>query len=150
MTARQGWGPRRVGAGDGGSVSLFVAVLAFGLLVLTGLVVDGSGKIRALQRADATAEEAARAGGQVLALPAAVRGERSRVEAAAAAGVARSYLRDAGVDGQVVVVDGGQGLRVTTSLTYQPTFLSLIGVGALGVTGEADTRLVRGVLQEQP
>ena len=142
---------RRLGSTDSGSVSVFVAVAAFAVLVLTGLVVDGSGKIRALQRADATAQEAARAGGQVLALPEAVRGQSSRVQATAAAAAARSYLRDAGVDGQVAVLDGGQGLRVTTSLTYQPTFLSLIGIHALGVTGHADARLVRGAgKQEQP
>jgi hypothetical protein len=143
-------GPTDTGPTDAGSVSLFVAVAAFAVLVLTGLVVDGSGKIRALQRADATAQEAARAGGQVLALPAAVRGQSSRVQAAAAAAAARGYLRDAGVDGQVMIVDGGRGLHVTTSLSYSPTFLSMIGVGALGVTGRADARLVRGVFQEQP
>lgn len=142
--------PTDVKPTDAGSVSLFVAVAAFAVLVLTGLVVDGSGKIRALQRADAAAQEAARAGGQELALPAAVRGQSSRVQATAAAAVARSYLREAGVDGQVVIVDGGRGLRVTTSLSYRPTFLSMIGVGALGVSGRADARLVRGVLQEEP
>ena len=47
---------RRLGSTDSGSVSVFVAVAAFAVLVLTGLVVDGSGKIRALQRADATAQ----------------------------------------------------------------------------------------------
>ena len=55
--------------------SLFVIVLAVALLAAVGLVVDGGGKIRALERADETAREAARAGTQMLEVPAAVRGE---------------------------------------------------------------------------
>ena len=51
---------------DRGSLSLFVVVVFVALLVTIGLVVDGGGKIRALQRADAVAAQAARAGGQAI------------------------------------------------------------------------------------
>ena len=40
---------------DEGSMTLFVVVIAVGLLIAAGLVVDGGGKVRALQRADAVA-----------------------------------------------------------------------------------------------
>ena len=45
-----------------GSVTLFGVVAGLALLVLVGLVVDGGAKVRAVQRADAIAAEAARAG----------------------------------------------------------------------------------------
>src|SRR5947208_8517993 len=93
------------GRSDDGSVTLFVVVLTVALLAAVGLVVDGGGKIRALERADETAREAARAGTQMLEVPAAVRGESVTVEPAAAARAARSYLAAAGAEGTVSVSD---------------------------------------------
>ncbi|HYJ74512.1 MAG TPA: hypothetical protein VEV65_02885, partial [Kineosporiaceae bacterium] len=89
--------------GDEGAVSLFVIVVAVALLAAVGLVVDGGGKIRALERADEAAREAARAGTQMLDVPAAVRGERVEVDPVAAGRAARTYLAAAGVEGTVSV-----------------------------------------------
>ena len=44
----------------------------------------------------------------------------------------------------------GERVRVTTSTSFTPSFLSLIGLGTQTVTGQADARLARGVEQEQP
>ena len=55
-------------------MTLFFAVAVVGLLVLLGLVVDGAAKVRAVQRADTLAAEAARAGGQAIALPPTIAG----------------------------------------------------------------------------
>jgi hypothetical protein len=47
--------------GDDGQISLLVLVLTIAVLAMIGLSVDGGGKVRALQRADNLAAEAARA-----------------------------------------------------------------------------------------
>jgi len=57
------WGRIRGGeAGSGGGISLVMLIGAIGLLMVLGLVMDGSARARALDRADQLASEAARAG----------------------------------------------------------------------------------------
>jgi Flp pilus assembly protein TadG len=133
---------------DRGAISLFLAVFTLVLLAAIGLVVDGGGKVRALQRADEAAREAARAGSQMLDVPSAVRGEGLRVDPAAAARAARAYLRAAEVDGTVTVE--GNAVRVSTRITYEPVFLAFAGVGPMTVTGEASARPVAGDDEEVP
>ena len=82
--------------GDRGSVTLFFAVAVVGLLVLLGLVVDGAAKVRAVQRADALAAEAARAGGQAIALPPTIAGQRPRADPAASVAAAATRTASAG------------------------------------------------------
>jgi hypothetical protein len=133
---------------DDGSVTLFVIVLIIALLAAVGLVVDGGGKIRALQRADEAAREAARAGSQALYVPAAVRGQHVAVDPAGAARAARAYLDAAGVEGTAKV--SGGVVSVSTRLTYTPVFLTVVGVGAMTVTGTASARPVNTGDQEVP
>jgi hypothetical protein len=134
--------------GDEGAVSLFVIVLAVALLAAVGLVVDGGGKIRALERADEAAREAARAGTQMLDVPAAVRGERVEVDPAAAGRAARTYLAAAGVEGTVSV--SGATVTVSTRIVYRPVFLGLVGVDPMPVTGEASATPVMSDDEEVP
>jgi Flp pilus assembly protein TadG len=133
---------------DRGAITLFVVVFTVALLAAVGLVVDGGGKVRALQRADEAAREAARAGSQMLDVPSAVRGQGVRIDPAGAARAARAYLAAADVDGTVTVE--GNAVRVSTSLTYEPVFLSLAGVGPMTVTGTASARPVAGDDEEVP
>jgi len=133
---------------DHGAVTLFVAVFTLALLAAVGLVVDGGGKVRALQRADEAAREAARAGSQMLDVPSAVRGDGPRVAPAAAARAARAYLDAAGVAGTVTVE--GNAVRVSTRITYEPVFLAFAGVGPMTVTGTALARPVAGDDEEGP
>lgn len=135
---------RRLGE-DRGSMSLFVVVIGLGLLVMIGLVVDGGGKIRATQRADAAAAEAARAGGQAINKSDAVRGFEPTANTAAAVTAAKRSLSDAGVTGQVQVTDGGSRIQVTTEEKYDPVFLGLVGMGRMTVTGHAVAGLVSRV-----
>lgn len=115
------------------------------LLILIGLVVDGGGKVRAVQRADAIAAEAARAGGQAIVLPAAIQGQPPRVDPAAAVAAANAFLARRRLAGTVTVTGGGRSLDVQVQ-THTPTvFLSLIGIGDLVATGHASATLVRGV-----
>lgn len=133
---------------DRGAITLLVVVFTVALLAAVGLVVDGGGKVRALQRADEAAREAARAGSQMLDIPAAVRGDGVSVDAAAAARAARAYLDAAGVEGTVFV--RGNAVEVSTSITYRPVFLAVAGVGPLTVTGSATARPVTADDEEVP
>ena len=142
---------RRIGADDDrGSVTLFFAVAVVGLLVLLGLVVDGAAKVRAVQRADTLAAEAARAGGQAIALPPTIAGERPRADPAAALAAARAYLAGNGVDGTATVASGGRRLDVTVTTSSPTVFLGLIGVTTMTAHGHASATLAFGITGAQP
>jgi Flp pilus assembly protein TadG len=127
---------------DRGSVSLFAVVVTIGLIVVIGLVVDGGGKIHAQQRAQAAAREAARAGGQAIVPGTAIRGLGAVVDTGPARVAAQNYLTAADVAGSVSI-QGGDRIVVRTSETYQPTFLSIVGVGTQTVTGSAEAQIMR-------
>jgi Flp pilus assembly protein TadG len=127
-----------------GSISLYVVVIVFALFAAIGLVVDGGGKIRALQRAESVAAEAARVAGQAVDGGVAMEGLGGRIDAVTARNAAREYLDAAGVEGSVVVVDPTT-LRVETTTRYEAVFLSLLGFGEMTTTGEAEVHLVSGV-----
>lgn len=127
--------------GERGSVSLFVVVLVFGLLLMIGLVVDGGGKIRATQRADQIAREAARQAGQVLTSDA-VRGNSATVDVAQGRAAANTYLTAAGASGGEVTITGS-AVHVTAQVTWTPVFLQVIGVNSMSVTGEGTAQVVR-------
>ncbi len=128
--------------GEAGSVTLFLAITVVGLLVLAGLIVDGGAKVRAAQRADRVAAEAARAAGQALDVVAVLDAGSVRVDRRAAVVAAQQYLADAGVDGAVTVTAGGAGLQVRTHAQAPTVFLGLVGVTEFSVTGSAEVVLV--------
>ena len=135
---------------DAGSVTVFLAITVAGLLVLVGLVADGGAKLNATQRADGVAAEAARAGGQALDLPSAVRGTHLRVDRQGAVDAADAYLAATGESGTVTVGADGTTLEVTVRSTSPTAFLGLIGVNTLTVTGHGQARLVHGVIGGDP
>ncbi len=128
-----------------GAIGVFLAVLVPGLLLIIGLAVDGGAKVAATQRANAIADEAARAGGQALDVSAALAGQ-VRVDPAAAVATARDYLARSDVQGAVTVVDGDT-LHVTTVVTEPTTFLGLIGISTLTVEGSGTADLIAGTGQ---
>ncbi|WP_243697631.1 TadE/TadG family type IV pilus assembly protein [Geodermatophilus obscurus] len=123
-----------------GAIGVFLAVLVPGLLLIVGLAVDGGAKVAATQRANAIADEAARAGGQALDLSAALTGQ-VRVDPAAAVAAVQNYLERSGVQGAVTVVDGDT-LQVSTTISEPTTFLGLIGITTLTVEGTGTADLV--------
>jgi Flp pilus assembly protein TadG len=131
-----------------GSVTMFVAVAAVGLLVLAGLVVDGSAKVRAVQRADRVAAEAARAAGQAIDLTAALQGSAIRADRRPALAAANAHLEAAGLVGSVELASDGSAITVVTRATEPTVFLSLIGVPRFTVAGHAEVRLVHSVRGE--
>src|SRR5438093_14849 len=109
---------------------------------MIGLSVDGGGKLRALQRADRIAIEAARAAGQAIAAPQAIRGGEKVVDPVAAAQAAQSYLADASVTGTVAISDNRKQITVTVTIVYTTQFLGLIGIDTLPATRQASATLV--------
>ena len=134
--------------GDQGSVTPFTLLTALALMLAVGLVVDGGQKLQALQRADTTAEEAARAAGQAIQPAPSIRGQAPQVDAAAATAAAQAHLSAAGVSGTVAI--DGPVITVTTTATEPTVFLAAIGITALTADGTARARLVRGVSEEVP
>jgi Flp pilus assembly protein TadG len=128
-----------------GSVTMFVTVVALGLLVLAGLVVDGSAKVRAVQRADRVAAEAARAAGQAIDLTAALQGSTIHVDRRPAVVAARAHLEAAGVIGSVELAADGTAITVEARDSEPTVFLGLVGVPQFTVTGRAEVRLVHSV-----
>jgi Flp pilus assembly protein TadG len=132
--------PARCRDAERGAIGVFLAVLVPGLLLIVGLAVDGGAKVAATQRANAIADEAARAGGQALDVSAALTGQ-VRVDPAAAVASAQDYLSRNGVQGTVTVVDADT-LQVSTTITEPTTFLGLIGISTLTVEGTGTADLV--------
>ena len=131
-----------------GSVSIWLATASLVMIILVGLAVDLGGQVHAQQRARDIAAQAARVGGeQVLAGPA-IRGQGVQSDTAAAKSAARDYLAAADVSGSVTIQEGGT-LVVNTTDTYQTTFLSIIGLNRMTVTGHASARIVRAVGGEE-
>jgi Flp pilus assembly protein TadG len=132
---------------DRGGIAVFTAIVALALLGLVGLVLDGGGKLRATERADAAAIEAARAGGEALDPAAVVAGTAIRVDPAAAEAAAQSYLTQAGLTGQVSLSRDRTRVQVTVTGTYQTRFLPVVGITSMPVTGHGSAVLLHGVNQ---
>jgi hypothetical protein len=130
---------------DSGSVTLFLVISVIGLLALVGLVVDGGAKVRAVQRADALAAEAGRAGGQAINVPMAITGEAPTVNTRAALAATQNYLSKNGVQGIVTVTNAGRTLDVEVTTDTETIFLGIIGINSMTVQGHARVTLVRGV-----
>lgn len=134
----------RAAGRDDGRIALLVLVLAFGVLAMIGLAVDGGGKMRTLKRADSIAMEAARAAGQAIQFQLAVPGGEKIVDPARAVIAGENYLARAGATGEVVPSEDGRSVTVTVTLNYDTQMLSLIGIGELTVTGESTALLLTG------
>jgi hypothetical protein len=128
--------------GDQGQISLLVLVLTIAVLAMIGLSVDGGGKIRALQRADNLAAEAARAAGQALQAAQAIQGGPKIIDPDAGVAAARAYLAATGVTGTVTVWPDRRHVTITVTITYQTRFLPLVGINTLTATRDATAVLV--------
>ncbi|WP_237297323.1 pilus assembly protein TadG-related protein [Streptomyces sp. 3211] len=127
--------------GDRGSLSPFYALSAIGMIMIMGLLVDGGGALNATNKATGLAQEAARAAGQQLNVPAAVQGTEITVDPDAAVTAAQDYLATQNVSGSVTVTDGGQRLEVTVHDTYTTLFAQFVGRSTISVSGTAHARL---------
>ena len=130
---------------EAGSVAVWMITTALSLVLLVGLAVDSGGQVHAKQRAQDIAAEAARAGGQQLQAGTAIRGQGAVVDPGVAVAAAQAYIAGApGVTGTASVV-GGTRIVANTQTTYSTTFLSIIGISNLTVTGHAEVQITRAV-----
>jgi hypothetical protein len=132
----------RVATRDEGRIALLVIVLTVAVLAMIGLSVDGGGKVRALQRADSLASEAARAAGQQILAAQAIQGGDKVVDPTAAVAAARDYLAAAGVTGTVTVSPERRHIEVTVTILYRTVFLGTLGIDTLTATRQATAVLV--------
>lgn len=130
--------------GERGSISIWLVVASFVMMVLVGLAVDLGGQVHAKQRAHNIAAEAARTGGERIQAAPAITGDYVAVDVAAARSAALAYLAASNVTGTVTVT-GGDTVTVHVTASYTPTFLSIIGIGDLSVTSSATARPVRSL-----
>ncbi|MFE0678695.1 TadE/TadG family type IV pilus assembly protein [Streptomyces sp. NPDC058867] len=138
---RQGRAP----VDDRGGVTVFVAVCVLALIGIIGVAVDGGSKLRATERANYIAGEAARAGGQAIDPADAISGTAIVVDPQAAVAAAQTYLHSAGASGTVSISGDGKTLTVTVTGSYDTKFLSVVGIGSLPVTGHGQATLLYGV-----
>lgn len=124
---------------------MFVAVCVIALIGIIGVAVDGGSKMRATERSDYLAGEAARAAGQAIDPAEAISGNAIVVDPQDAAATAQAYLRSAGATGTVSVSGDGKTLTVNVTGSYDTKFLSVVGIGSLSVTGHGKATLLHGV-----
>ena len=134
--------PRPESARETGSVLPFLVVCVAALLLCAAFVVELGGTLHAQQRANDLAAQAARTGGQQIALAAGTTpgSQTLTVDPYAARAAAHTYLSTAGVSGAVTVADAT--LTVTVTDTYQSPIIGSIA-GPRQVSGSATARLVR-------
>lgn len=130
---------------DRGGIAVYCAVITVALLAVIGITVDGGGKLRATERADAIAMEAARAGGQAIDPGQAIPGKAVVVEPAAARAAAATYLSAAGARGSAQVSPDGKTVTVRVTGTYSTRFLGVVGISSMSVSGEGHATLIHGV-----
>lgn len=128
--------------GERGSVTVWLALSSFVMMALVGLAVDLGGQVHTQQRAHDLAAQAARTGAEQVQAAPAIQGRYAGIDTSAARVAAQDYLDAAGVAGTVEVTDGDT-ITVTVTDSYDPKFLTFLGLNDLDVTGSATARLVR-------
>jgi Flp pilus assembly protein TadG len=127
-----------------GSISIWLVTTGFAMIVLVGLAVDLGGQVHAQQHARAVADQAARTGGQQLDAAVAVRGDGAVTDTHLARQAATAHLTASGLTGTVAVT-GGTTVTVNVRDTYPTTFLGIIGITSMTVTGHGQARITRSV-----
>lgn len=119
-----------------------VIPLVIGVLVLTGLVVDGGRLFTASRHANNIAAGASRAGAQAIDEDS-VRAGRAILDPEVARINARRYLLANGFDGDVTVTETTVTVEVAT--TVHPIMLTMVGLGDRTVAGHATARIQQGI-----
>ena len=126
-----------------GMLTMYVAIISVGLLVLCGLVVDGGYVLAGRRRAIDEANGAARAGAEALT------GADYRIDGdvtldpGRGAAAAQEFLAATGHTGTVTV--NGDEVTVQTSFGQPTALLGLIGIRSVTVSGRGRARAVDGV-----
>ncbi|MFT4011010.1 MAG: pilus assembly protein TadG-related protein [Nocardioidaceae bacterium] len=124
-----------------GSISVWMIASAIALIGIAGIGTDLSGQVHTKQHAQDIAAQAARVGAEQVSGDV-VSGAQASVNFVAARNAAQQYLQAAGLNGSVNIVNGTT-IEVTTTETYDTTFLGLLGISHLKVTGDATAQSIR-------
>ena len=124
-----------------GSATIWMALTVVAFMLIVGLAVDLGGRLHALQRVNDIAAEAARTGAQHPTTGQTMRGQTPTLDPAQATAAALAHIRASGHTGTAAIRTGT--IHVTVTGSYQPIFLTSIGIGPLSVTGTGEARLVR-------
>lgn len=129
---------RRRLADERGSLTTYFVSAVPAVMMLTGLVVDGSGQIRAMQQANDIAAETARHAGQSIDVGCATLGAEVGVVPSKARLAAQSYIEQNPADVELTDVsfEGDNTVVVHTEVQHDPIFLGLFGVGSKKIEGE--------------
>lgn len=130
---------------DRGSLSMWWLLMVIPMFIMLGLSFDLGGKLREVERADAIAAEAARAGGQAIDPAKAIAGTAVVLDPAAAQRAAYQYLNAAGVRGTVTTSGDGKTINVHVTIQHKTIFLQVIGQSSLPVDGHASAELLHGI-----
>jgi hypothetical protein len=122
-------------SGGGGGISFLILGAAAALLMVLGLVLDGSAKAHALDRANQLAYEAARAGLQTV-------NPSASVDVVAVDAAVDKYLAGHGVSGTAAIAY--QQVIVEVTITEPTKMLSMVGIDSMTVTGHGTANLVYG------
>lgn len=125
-----------------GSVTLWTVIIVLGLMAVVGLVVDGGAQLRATQKADQLAREAARAAAQQLTPESLLGGKAVTIDQARARQAASSYIASSDASLAGVSVTSSR-VTVRTSVRFTPVLLSSFGVGSVTVQGEGNAEVAR-------
>ncbi|WP_329570213.1 hypothetical protein [Kitasatospora sp. NBC_01266] len=140
------------GGRDRGTISIFVALSASVMMLFMGIVLDCGGRLNALERADALAEEAARVGGQQIDQGALLSGKGPLIDTNAALQAANAYLHATYGDGLTADwPDPGNppppdatSVTFVINTTYRTTLLGLFNTPTLPVQGIGTATPVTG------
>ncbi|MEU8002410.1 hypothetical protein AB0B66_14705 [Catellatospora sp. NPDC049111] len=130
---------------DRGKATVFVVIMAQAWVFMFGLVVVGGGRLRAYQRADNIAAEAARSAGQAINPALAIQGGDKIIDLTLATNAAQAYLNTVGATGTVTIAPDNTTVTVSATITYEnPTGLAFLGGATWRATGEATATLLIG------
>jgi Flp pilus assembly protein TadG len=134
---------RAVPGGDreSGTLSVFVALVVTGLVLVIGIVIDASGRLQAGVNIDEYANEAARAGAEQVDAGDAISGRAiaidcSRQDTPNAYSAVASYLSGTGLAGQVT-----QCSAKSVTVTIRGSYKGLLFPGTFPVTGTGTATL---------
>lgn len=135
---------------DDGALSVYVAICAAALVILVGIVLDLGGRLRAVENADARAQEAARAASQQLDVDAVLQGKGYRVLAGQAQTAATTYLAPYHLKSETRLVDD-HTVEVRVTGTYTTALLGgvLPDFTHLEVHGYGKATLVHGITEAE-
>lgn len=124
----------------GGAISAPMAICVLTSILVIGLAIDGVRAAQGVARADAIAEEAARAAGQALDPTSLVRGT-AVVDPDAAIEAANDYVTAAGARGEVTI-PAPDRIRVEVTVERPAVLLGAVGRPVLTSQGSAEAVLV--------